>query len=229
MRASVRLIGAIALASGVGCNGVGTTPVASGGAATVTVAPADAVVPPSTAADFSATVTTESIGIGDSVHWRVAGTGCNGAACGTVTSLSPQTARYTAPQVAPVPATVAVTAVSDSDPESIGVSFVTVGITPIAVTIDPASATIANCDRVTLTATVSNDSANAGVAWSLEGSLCDAGNCGTIFPATTGSGAPATYAGPCASDLPFSATVRVRATSISDPSRSTTANVTVTR
>src|SRR5262245_17610437 len=229
MRANaVGLIGAFAAACAIGCDGSGTT-VTTGAAAVVTVSPSSAVVPPSTSADFSATVTTDSIGIGDSVHWRLTGTGCTGDACGTLTSLSAQSARYVAPQIAPVPATVAVIAISDSDAESIGISYVTIGTTPIAVTIDPSSVTIANCDRTTFTATVSNDSSGGGVIWSLEGGLCDAGSCGTVFPATTASGAPATYGGPCSSNLPFTASVRVRATSISDPSRSATANVTLTQ
>lgn len=229
MKASaVRLIGAVALAGAIGCDSTGTT-VTTGAAAVVTVSPPDAVVPPSTSADFSATVTTDSIGISGSVHWRVTGAGCTGTACGTVTSLSSQTARYVAPQFAPVPATVAVVAVADGDAESIGVSYVTIGTSPISVTIAPSSVTIANCDRATFTATVSGDSAGAGVTWTLEGGLCDAGSCGSVFPATTASGVSATYGGPCSSNLPFMATVRLRATSISDPSRSGTANVTLTQ
>ena len=225
---AARLLGALILASAIGCDSTGTT-VPTGAAAVVTVSPPNAVVPPSTSADFQATVTTDSIGISDSVHWRLTGTGCSGDACGTITSNGPLSGRFVAPAVAPVPATVAVVAVADGDPESIGVSYVTIGTTPISVTVAPASVTIANCGRIDLIATVSNDAAGAGVVWSLEGTLCDAGNCGTIFPATTASGAPATYGGPCASNLPFTATVRVRATSISDPSRSATANVTVTQ
>jgi hypothetical protein len=224
----VQLIAVIALACAIGCSGNGTN-VVSGPAAVVTVSPTNAVVLPSTSADFAATVTTDSIGVSDSVHWRVAGTGCTGDACGTVTSLTALSGRFVAPPVPPVPATVAVVAIADSDAESVGVSYVTIGATPITVTVDPSVATIANCGRVDLTATVASDSANAGVTWSLEGTLCDAGPCGTIFPVTTASGASATYGGPCTSNLPFSASVRVRATSISDPSRSAIATVTVTR
>jgi hypothetical protein len=226
---TLRLIGAAVVACAVGCDGTGTDAVHSAPAAIVTVSPSNAVVPPSNSTDFSATVTTDSIGISDSVHWGVAGTGCTGNACGTVTSLSAQSARFVAPAVAPVPSTVAVVATSDSDAESFGISYVTIGTTPIAVTIAPTSAGVTNCGRADFIATVANDSAGAGVTWSLEGGLCDAGPCGAVFPDVTASGAGATYAGPCSSTLPFVASVTVRATSISDPSRSATATVTVTQ
>src|SRR5262249_26495324 len=129
----------------------------------------------------------------------------------------------------PIPATVAITATSDSDPESLGVSYVTIGTTPITVTVDPSNVTVTNCGRVDLTATVADDTAGAGVTWSIEGGLCQAGPCGDISPIATASGATGTYSGPCSSSLPFMASVRVRATSISDPSRFVTATVTLTQ
>ena len=118
-------------------------------------------------------------------------------------------------------------AISDMPAENFGVSYVTVGTVPILVRIDPAVASVANCGSIPLTATVTADVAHAGVAWSVEGSLCDVGPCGTEFPDTTASGRAVTYRGPCSSAMPLLASVRIRATSLSDPSRSATASITI--
>jgi len=229
VRNAARLIGMVAIACAIGCDEGGSGSVVSAPLAIVSVSPPNPVVPQATSADFEATVTTDAIGVKDSVHWRVEGTGCTGDDCGTITSIGPQTGRFVAPLVAPIPSTVAVIAISDSDDDSFGVSYVTIGTTPVSVTIDPPSAGVANCGRQVLTATVDHDSAEDGVAWSLEGGLCDVAPCGTIFPGNTDSGDPATYTGPCSSSLPIMTTVRVRATSLSDPSRSATASMTVMR
>ena len=74
---------------------------------------------------------------------------------------------------------------------------------------------------IKFTANVSNDSSNKGVTWSLSqnGSSCSPG-CGTISPATTPSGQPATYSAPATinANLQFNVT----ATSVADSTKSQT-------
>ena len=108
VRNAARFIGLVAIACAIGCDSGGSGTIVTGPLATVSVFPPNDVVPQSTSADFDATVTTDVIGVKDSVHWRVEGTGCTGNACGTITSIGPQTGRFVAPRVAPIPSTVAV-------------------------------------------------------------------------------------------------------------------------
>jgi len=74
---------------------------------------------------------------------------------------------------------------------------------------------------VTFVATVENDPANAGVTWS-----CSTTPCGTVAPATSASGEQVTYTAPL---LPNGgvADVTLTATSVSDPSLTSSVNLTV--
>jgi Putative Ig domain len=90
----------------------------------------------------------------------------------------------------------------------------------ISVGVSPAGAqTVDQGQTKNFTATVSNDSSNKGVTWSLmqNGTVCSPG-CGTIAPANTPSGQPATYTAPAAinANLQFSIT----ATSVADTTKS---------
>jgi 6-phosphogluconolactonase len=90
----------------------------------------------------------------------------------------------------------------------------------IAVVIVPAGPqTIDQGQSKNFTASVSNDSSNKGLNWALtqNGTACSPG-CGTISPASTASGTPATYTAPAAinANLQFSVT----ATSVSDSTKS---------
>jgi hypothetical protein len=82
-----------------------------------------------------------------------------------------------------------------------------------------------------LTATVTNDGANggagAGVTWVLKqnGVACSPG-CGTLSPANTASGAPATYTAP--STVPAYPLLTITATSVTDTTRSASVTITVT-
>src|SRR2546426_719116 len=94
---------------------------------------------------------------------------------------------------------------------------ISVSVAPSGVSLIPAGSTNA------FTATVSNDSGNKGVTWSVS---CASGQCGTISPTATPSGTSTTYTAPAtapASDL----SVTVRATSAADTSKSDSATVTV--
>jgi len=185
--------------------------------ATVTIIPPVAVsVTPATAQilagghqQFAATVTNTS---NTTVNWSVAGTGCSGSGCGTITSSG----LYTAPASAPTPAQVFITATSAADPTKSGTASVTI-ILPVTISISPSTAQVVIGTTLQLTATVAN-STNTAVTWRIAGSGCTGSACGTI----TTSGlytAPAT--------VPSPATISVTATSVADSTKSATATVTI--
>jgi 6-phosphogluconolactonase (cycloisomerase 2 family) len=92
----------------------------------------------------------------------------------------------------------------------------------ITVAIAPSGAQFVDQGQsIKFTANLSNDSSNKGVNWTLtqNGASCSPG-CGTISPASTASGAPATYTAPAAvnANLQFNVT----ATSVADTSKSQT-------
>lgn len=72
------------------------------------------------------------------------------------------------------------------------------------------------------TATVTNDSANAGVSWS----CAPSGSCGAFNPTTTASGTATTYTAP--STVPSGGSVTITATSVTDGTKTATATVTIT-
>ncbi len=85
----------------------------------VAVSPANMSVPTGTTQQFNASVTGTS---NTAVAWSVSGAGCSGAACGTIDSSG----LYTAPAVAPSPATVTITATSVADPTKSGAVNLTI-------------------------------------------------------------------------------------------------------
>ncbi|HEX8837838.1 MAG TPA: putative Ig domain-containing protein [Candidatus Acidoferrum sp.] len=91
---------------------------------------------------------------------------------------------------------------------------------PISVSIAPSSAqTVDQGQATNFTANVSNDSSNQGVNWTLtqNGTACSPA-CGTISPAKTSSGAPATYTAPASVNA--NVQFNVTATSVTDASKS---------
>jgi hypothetical protein len=93
----------------------------------------------------------------------------------------------------------------------------------ISVAFSPAAPTSINTSATaSLTAVVSNDSANGGVSWSV---TCGSSACGSFSPASTPSGTATTYTAPAAAPSP--ATVTVTATSVTDTTKSASASITV--
>jgi len=93
----------------------------------------------------------------------------------------------------------------------------------ISVTVSPTTATMMASGTQAFTPTVTNDSANKGVNWTVS---CSAPSCGSVSPTSTLSGAATTYTAPStppASNL----TVTVTATSVTDSTKSMSATVTV--
>jgi predicted dienelactone hydrolase len=94
---------------------------------------------------------------------------------------------------------------------------------PISVAVSPASATIQASGTQQFKATVSNDSANKGVTWTLS---CSTPPCGSLSPTSTASGAVTTYTAPSTPPISDSA-VTVTATSAADTLISNMATLTV--
>ena len=92
---------------------------------------------------------------------------------------------------------------------------------PISVSVAPTSASVAVNQTKPFTATVSYDSQNKGVTWSLS---CTGGSCGSLSPSPTAN--PVTYTAPAA--VPNPATVTLISTSVADGTKAATATITVT-
>lgn len=154
--------------------------------------------------------------------WTISSPTSGGGSLSNPTSTS---VTYTAPSTPPVSNTdVTITAVAMSDPTKSGSTTVTV--LAITMSLSPNSAIIPLNVAQAFTATVVNDSANAGVNWSItqNGTACS--TCGTVLPSSTLSGVATTYTAPGA--VPNPATVTVTATSVTDTTKSQSATVTVT-
>ncbi len=97
----------------IGLSGTGTAAVA------VAVTPTSVSTTAGATQQFAAFVTGTS---NTAVTWTVSGTGCSGAACGTISS----TGLYTAPATAPSPVTVTITATCVTDPTKSASATVTI-------------------------------------------------------------------------------------------------------
>ena len=136
--------------------------VAAPAAVIVSVQPTSASVAVNQQQPFSATVQNAT---NTSVTWSVSGTGCSGAACGTISTNG----LYTAPGTVPSPASVSVKATSVQDTTKSASAAVT--ITPSssgAVTISPRVAAMTTSQQQQFTATVQG-TANQSVNWSVDG------------------------------------------------------------
>jgi Fe-S cluster assembly iron-binding protein IscA len=177
---------------------------------TVKVSPGTAQVPTGGQQQFTATVTGST---NKSVTWSIAGTGCQGVACGTINSAG----LYKAPIAAPNPPTIAVTATSVAAPTQSGTAVATI-ISGPSVTVSPANSQIAINSQLQFTATVSNNPSTT-VIWSISGAGCSGLTCGKI----SSSGL---YTAPAS--VPVPAVVMITATLLSNSSVSGSASVTIT-
>ena len=210
----------VGLALVSGCGGGSTSSEGGGGTPTpisVTVSPTTASVQAGLTGSFTATVTNDSAAKG--VTWTVSGTGCSGAACGTVaptTSASGSAVTYTAPTSVPSPATVTLTATSVSDTtKSVAATItVTAGTSAgsVSVTVTPVEGGLTLGQSLGFTAAVTNDVAGAGVTWTASSGMF-----------STQAATTATYVAP---NSPGSITVT--ATSKVDATKSASATIGIT-
>jgi hypothetical protein len=94
---------------------------------------------------------------------------------------------------------------------------------PVSISVSPGSASVQAGGTAQFTATVTNDSANKGVTWTV---TCSTSSCGSASPSSTPSGTATTYTAP--SNPPSSnVTVTITATSVADTTKTASATVTL--
>jgi hypothetical protein len=220
----------VALAGASGCGGGSSTSPAPVESVAVTLAPGSATVQASKTASFSAKVTNDPKN--DGTMWTLSGSGCAGAACGTLsgaTSASGVPVTYTAPAAVPNPPTVTLTATAVDDTSESAKATITLTAPPappLTVSVTPGTANLATGGITqTFTANVANDAQNLGVTWSISGTNCVGAVCGSISPTTSASGVAATYTS--AARATAAGTVTVTATSVAETSANGTAAVTL--
>jgi hypothetical protein len=161
------------------------------------------------------------------VRWSVSGAACP-AACGVVDTSG----NYTAPQILPNPAGVALTAQSAADPSKSATATVTVTSNFSLQLAAPAS--LASGGSATITATltpVAGSNPSTVLSWTLSGAGCSGTSCGVLAVAVTqpsGGGASSTtasYTAPLTAPSPNSVTITV--TPQADPSKKVQATVTI--
>ena len=174
------------------------------------------------------------------LNWSLSGTGCSGSSCGTLSTVTTQSAgsnamaesaTYTAPSQAPSPNTVTITATPQADPTK--KTQANIAIQPgVSVSVTPGTATLAVNHRVTLAAQV-NGTTNTAVSWSANGvtggnatvgQICVVGSspCQTV---TSGNTLQVDYVAPGAGPTPNPVTVQ--ATSAADATKGGSAQITV--
>jgi hypothetical protein len=113
----------------VGCGGYSAPSQPPPSPTSVTITPASASVTASTGTqNFTATVGNDYLSRG--VTWALSGTGCNGATCGSLTSMTTSSVTYSAPAAVPNPAMVALTATSVNDTTKSATATITVTSPP---------------------------------------------------------------------------------------------------
>ena len=129
------------------------------------------------------------------VTWALSGVGCSGSTCGTLTSITSTSVIYNGPANVPNPATVTLTATAVADNTKTATATITVtqGVLGVAVSPKRAAVTMSASQTVQFTATVTNDPANAGVTWQVDGN--NGGNTTTGTVSTTGLFTPGTQPG----------------------------------
>ena len=189
---------------------------------TLTVLPLSVTITPfatsvlSSGATVTLRATVNNDSTGDGVTWSLSGTGCSGAACGTLTDATTTFVTYTAP-ITFTALTVSITGTSVAVPgESASQSLSVSASAPISVTIvPPASTTLGSGTSLALTAAITNDVNSAGVAWSLSGAHCSGTACGALTNATPTT---VTYTAPTLTTGNLAVTIT--ATSVADPAAS---------
>jgi hypothetical protein len=197
------------------------------GAGTITVTSSFslAVTGPSTitagnAATYTATLTVPAnSNPSRAISWSVAGAGCVGAACGTI---SPGGV-YTAPSIPPSPATLEIIATPQADPPQAASVSVSI-LSAIRVSVSPSAATVAPGGAQALQATVTG-AQDSTVTWDVNGVVGGNATVGSILNSQTDPD-NTTYSAPLT--LPAGGSVSVRARSNADPGVSASATIAFT-
>ncbi len=151
------------------------------------------------------------------VTWSVSCRSSAAGGCGTISNATATTATFTAPAAIPPGQTVTIKAASKTDPSRFAYANITIAV--ISVSLSAPTSLVTNTSSP-LSATVVNDPNNAGVTWSL--ACGSSGACGALSNITSTS---ATYTAPA--EVPAGGTVTITATSITDPTKSASATITI--
>jgi hypothetical protein len=159
------------------------------------------------------------------------------ASCGTFTPVHTQSGPvptyassgsgyvtlYTAPASPPKNGVVTLYAASTSDPSVYSSVTLAVEGLPITIGFAPAPpATLPVNGTVPLNAVLTNDYVSGGANWTV---TCGSSACGSFSAAHTASGTATTYTAPAS--VPSGGTVTVIATSVTDPTKTVSANITI--
>jgi hypothetical protein len=195
--------------------GAASAAAGSGAQLSVTVTPPSANVQANGGQNFIATVQNDKQNGG--VNWSLAGTGCSGATCGSLSSAASGSGvaiTYTAPSNVPSPATVTLTATSVSSKSKTATATITVvaGVQGISVSISPKRGGLAVNQTLSITATTNDP---VGVQWSANG--------GSFSSASSMSGVAVTFTAPASAGV-----FTITATSQTQVDISTTITIGVT-
>jgi hypothetical protein len=206
---------------------------------TISIAPTSASVQSGGTQQFTASVSNDPSNGG--VTWSLVKKVCNPLtrscgynSCSTCGTVSPTNTASGAPTTYTAPAELKVAGIFNGSylqatSVTNNAAFSRAGLTilPVSVSVSPATASVAFNGTQQFTATVTNDATNSGVTWSLtqNGTACSPG-CGTVSPASTASGAGATYTAPATA--PVVPVVTVNATSVEDTTKSGSGTVSLT-
>jgi hypothetical protein len=140
-----------------------------------------------------------------------------------VTNGTGYVAFYVAPGAPPKGGTVTLYAASTSSPNKFSSVSLNIDGNPIAVSLAPPPPGTLEVGATTqLRAVLSNDTANAGVNWSV---TCGSIDCGSFKPSQTSSGVATTYTAPAVA--PTGGTVQVTATSVTDSTKAASATISI--
>ena len=175
----------------------------------ISVSPATAQIRAGAQQQLSAKVTGST---NQSVKWTIAGSGCAGSSCGSISASG----LYTAPTTVSTPQTISVTAVAVAAPSRSAKATVTVTVAAASgITVSPSAVQVKPGAQTQFAA---SGPGSGVVIWGISGSGCVGISCGSI----TSSGL---YTAPTTAPSP--ATVIVTATSLSNVSISGAATVSI--
>ena len=181
-------------------------------AITIAVTPASASVALGATQQFTATVLNTT---NTAVIWSVNNVLGGNALEGVISASG----LYTAPQNLPQPASIIIQATSQADPTKSATASVTI-TSDVAVTVSPLIANVELGAVQIFTTHVSGSGApNPAVIWSIAGTSCGGSACGTVD-------AIGNYVAPQVMPLP--ALITLSARSVADPSKTSTASITIT-
>lgn len=171
---ALTLLGCVPMIFSVGC--------ASSPPISITLTPSSAQsVQQGQTVSVSATAANDTSNKG--VTWSLSGSGCSGAACGSLTNQSPTSVTYDAPASIPSDLSVTVTATSAANPSKSASVAITVPATVVTIQnkVTELAAGTGNYLFARFNATVQNDPTNTGVNWTLtaNGKPCSPA-CGTL-------------------------------------------------